>query len=122
MAMNKEQLIERYEELYKYTFEYDGISIRPPKTAAELREEGMKLNHCVFSYADSHAKGKTAILFIRRTDEPDKPYFTLELDEKKLTVKQNRGKGNCARTKEVIAFEEKWLGYIKKKMKERVTA
>lgn len=116
---------ERFDALSIYDFEYEGLCIRPPRTTDELRKEGKTLGHCVFSYADSHVSGKTAILFIRHINEPDEPYFTLELDEKKLSVRQNRGKCNCARTEEVVVFEEKWLNYIHKKYskkKEKVTA
>ncbi|MDE7376690.1 MAG: PcfJ domain-containing protein, partial [Muribaculaceae bacterium] len=57
--------------------------------------------------------GGTAIFFIRRTVEPGKPYYTLELDEKALTVRQNRGLRNCGKTPEVQAFEEMWLAWVR---------
>lgn len=40
--------------------------------------------------------------------------YTLEFDEKALTVKQNRGNHNCDRTPEIQAFENEWLDYVKK--------
>ena len=79
----------------------------------QLINEGEKLDHCVATYADSHAEGKTAIFFIRHIEAPDTPFYTLELDEKTYRVRQNRGSHNCARTPEVKAFEEKWLAYLK---------
>ncbi len=39
--------------------------------------------------------------------------YTLELDERKLTVRQNRGMRNCPRTPEVQAFEELWLSWVR---------
>ena len=48
---------------------------------------------------------------------PDKPFFTLELNEENVRVVQNRGKGNCDRTPEVEAFEEKWLEFVKLNIK-----
>lgn len=57
----------------------------------ELVEEGDALHHCVGTYAKDHANGKTAIFFVRRVKESGNSYFTLELDEGKLTVRQNRG-------------------------------
>lgn len=65
------------------------------------------------TYAKRHAGGETAIFFIRRASQPEKPFFTLELDEKRLNVRQNRGLRNCARTPEVQAFEEKWLEWVR---------
>ena len=107
----------RYELLCKFAYESEGLIIIPCETEDELKKEGSALSHCVYTYKESHAEGRTAIFFIRHKEEPDKPYFTLELDEKKLAVKQNRGKCNCDRTEEVIIFEKHWLEFIKNVMK-----
>lgn len=74
--------------------------------------EGNALHHCVGTYGKKHANGSTAIFFIRRASRPNEPWYTLELDEKKLEVRQNRGKHNCARVPEVQAFENKWLAWV----------
>jgi hypothetical protein len=103
----------RYAELSRYAFEKDGILIRPAATEKELIHEGAVLHHCVAGYAENHAKGKTAIFLVRHAETPDIPFFTLELDEKALHVRQNRGVYNGARTPEVTAFEEAWLNWIK---------
>ena len=87
--------------------------IRPCANEEELILEGKLLHHCVATYAKSYAEGRTAILFIRRTSEPDKPFFTLEFDEKAKRVRQNRGLRNCDRTPEVTAFETAWLDYVR---------
>ena len=107
----------RAEELDRLSFTLDGLLIRPCASEKELIAEGHFLHHCVAGYAQRHAEGKTAILFIRRTDKPENPFFTLEFDEKELTVRQNRGLYNCARTPEVEAFEAAWLAWVKTMMK-----
>ena len=101
-------------EMSKLNFqdEETGLMIRPIATQAELIKEGKSLSHCVASYASDYAARKTCIFAIRKLTEPTKPFFTLEFKNKK--VNQNRGKNNCARTDEVIRFEEKWLNFIKK--------
>lgn len=109
---SKKLFKQRYQQLSKYTFSCGGILIRPCKTQAELTIEGEKLSHCVAGYANDVVEGKKAIFFIRREKEPNKPWYTLELDERKLRVVQNRGKGNCDRTKEVREFEELWLKWL----------
>lgn len=103
----------RFIELSKYMFEFGNLQIVPAKTERELFNEGKILHHCVSQYAKDHAKGETAIFFIRNKDVPNDPYFTLELNEKELTVRQNRGVRNCGRTADVKEFEEEWLKYIK---------
>lgn len=99
--------------LRKYAFSSDGLLIRPAASQRELTEEGNALHHCVGTYGKKHANGSTAIFFVRRANRPNEPWYTLELDEKKLEVRQNRGKYNCARTEEVQAFENKWLAWVR---------
>ena len=103
----------RRRQLAKYIFAVDGLKIVPAGSERELQREGDLLHHCVGSYAARHAKGGTAIFFIRRTVEPWTPYYTLELDEKTLTVRQNRGLRNCGKTREVQAFEDLWLSWVR---------
>ena len=105
--------LERAAELESLSFELDGLLIRPCQTEAELIQEGKDLHHCVATYANRYAEGRTAIMFIRQIAEPDKPFFTLEFDEKAKKVRQNRGLRNCDRTPEVKAFEKAWLSFVR---------
>ena len=102
----------RLEELERrsYRSEELGMLIRPAASQGELIAEGKTLHHCVGSYANSHAEGKTSIYFIRRIEAPDVPYYTLEYKNGK--VEQNRGDHNCAETIEVVAFKEEWLKFL----------
>jgi hypothetical protein len=109
----EENFVRRREELEKFAWSADGILIRPCADQEELQREGKELHHCVATYAERHADGTSAIFFIRRASEPDKPWFTLELDEKRLTVRQNRGLRNCDRTPEIQAFENAWLAWLR---------
>ena len=95
-------------------WQHGGILIRPCAAPEELDAEGKALSHCVATYKEkSTPAGKTAIFFVRKASEPDKPWFTLELDLEDFTVLQNRGKCNCARTKAVETFEAAWLEHIR---------
>lgn len=105
--------VQRFHKLSRFDYVFNGLFIRPAASEAELIAEGKRLHHCVGGYAKRHSNGETAIFFIRHVSDPDASYFTLELDEKSLSVKQNRGRCNCARTDEVIMFEEKWLEHIR---------
>lgn len=103
----------RRRQLRKYSFAADGLFIRPAASQKELTAEGDALRHCVGTYGRRYATGETAIFFIRRASRPGESWYTLELDEKKLEVRQNRGMRNCVRTPEVRAFEERWLSWIR---------
>lgn len=87
--------------------------IRPAASPAELQKESKVLNHCVRTYVDRVASGKTSILFIRKVEEPDKPWFTLELDCSGRVV-QCRGDHNRAYPEEVGVFIDKWMKWRKK--------
>lgn len=103
----------RRKYLSKWTFAVDGLLIRPARSQKDLTNEGNSLHHCVSTYGNRHAKGESAIFFIRRKSRLGEPYYTLELDEKTLTVRQNRGLRNCPRTPEVRAFEDLWLSWVR---------
>ena len=98
-------------EYLSFCDEETGLTIFPAPSHQALIDEGKTLHHCVATYAKSVSEGKTLILFIRKTAEPETPYFTLEF--RNGNVAQNRGMRNCNRTAEVKAFEEKWLKHIK---------
>ena len=66
----------------------DNFLIRVPDSADEIAKEGMVLSHCVGSYIPKACEGRTRILFLRRTSEPDKPFLTLELDPWQKAIKQ----------------------------------
>ena len=116
-----EKFAKRTAQLQKMSWEADGLLIRPVECAEALYQEGKQLHHCVYSYLDSHVNGQTAIFLIRKVSEPEKPFYTLELNEKNFFVKQNRGLRNCGKTPEVQAFEDKWIAWlnetIRKEMK-----
>lgn len=94
----------RSKKLKNLKFEYKNLMIRPAESSLELIEEGKALNHCVGNYAERYAKGETVILFIRKINEPNKPYFTVEVRENMVT--QVRGKRNCSPNDEVKEFME----------------
>lgn len=101
------------EKYIDFTFEDKkaGLMITPCRSHNDLLKEGELLQHCVATYAQSVAASRTCIFFIRKLSEPDIPYYTLELKEGRVI--QNRGYKNCDRTPQVIAFEKKWLKFIK---------
>ncbi len=87
-------------------YENKSYLIRVAESATEIIEEGKNLSHCVGGYIDSVIRGNTLILFVRKTEEPNTSYYTLELTSKKIN--QCRGKSNCSMTDEVKAFVDKW--------------
>jgi len=104
-AINK-----RYMELERYSFSSKKLIIIPAPDADSIVKEGHILRHCVGStrYIKDMAEGKIAIFFVRKTDEPDKPYYTLELNLKDLRIVQCRGYKNSNTTPELQQFIDSW--------------
>lgn len=68
----------------EYVDEKRGLQIVAPKNAADVINEGTALSHCVGSFVEPIANGTENIMFIRRTDAPEEPYFTLALSPNKV--------------------------------------
>lgn len=97
----------RADGLKKFMFQKDGLLIRPIMSLEELHDEGIKLNHCVGSYAKDYGNGRIIIMCIRKEDAPDIPYFTMELVGSK--VMQCRGMKNCKMTDDVKRFVDQFV-------------
>ena len=101
-----------------------GLVLVVPETADDIRAEGTALHHCVGTYVDRVARGDTQIFFIRKQEEPETPYYTMEWKDDR--VQQCRGSHNCAMTPEVKAFTEAFelamTGNSKKKARKAVPA
>lgn len=104
------QIARQYSEYKRlYGFEDKDFIITPPTRHNDIKDEGKQLRHCVATYARSVATKKTIILFIRKKTEPDKPFFTLELNPDTLRIEQCRGLRNCTYPQSVKKFMDKWI-------------
>ncbi len=96
------------------------------KSPAELQKEGRKLNHCVGSmgYDQKFAREESLIFFLRKPEEKDKPYVTVEYSLKQKKVLQCYAAHNSSPSEDVKEYVDAvWLPYankaLKKIMKER---
>lgn len=92
----------RSKALEKFRFEAKGFLLRPATDSKELIEEGKALHHCVGTYASRYAKGETDLFVLRRVEEPDKPFYTMEI--RNGSIIQCRGLNNCVPTDDVKDF------------------
>ena len=96
------------------------------KSPAELQKEGKKLNHCVGSmgYDNKFVREESLIFFLRKPEEKDKPYVTVEYSLKQKKVLQCYAAHNSSPSEDVTEYVNAvWLPYankaLKKIMKER---
>ena len=80
--------------------------IRPVECLDELFNESKELHHCVRSYAKNVAFGDTNIFFVRKAEDIENPFVTLELKNNKVV--QCRAKYNARPSDEVITFVNNW--------------
>ena len=108
--------------LEKNCYKSKTLLIRPAADPAELKREGARLHHCVGGYAERMATRQTQIYFIRKTDEPDKPYFTLELRGKTIIQCRTLHNRSYDTEKEVKEFALTWLENVIRKTKAKKSA
>ena len=112
--IENKQIKEQAEKVEKYNYKSGSLLIRVATSAEEIITEGVIQKHCVGTYIWKITSGISSIMFIRKASNPNKPFYTLELNNKTLDVIQCRGKLNISTTEEVKAFIEKWQEQIKK--------
>lgn len=90
------------------------------QSPAELVKEGNALSHCVGhnGYDKKMAKQETLIFFVRKIEELDKPFVTLEYSLKSKKVLQCYAYKNTKPEEKVLEFvNKKWLPYANKQLK-----
>lgn len=97
-----EEIFSKNDGVDAFQIKGKGLILVVPKTGDEIRREGEALHHCVGGYVERVARGETNIFFVRKADQPDKSYFTMEWRDNKII--QCRGFKNCGMPADVQAF------------------
>lgn len=104
---------ERQQNSWKnYEYEDDNYLITYPRRPSELITEGLSLHHCVKTFIDAVAEEISTILFIRKKDNKDKPYFTLEI--RNGEIRQCHGNTNID-----MSFDNELVSFVGKFCKEK---
>lgn len=104
----REKFVAAYEQVAPLAWTDGKLLITPAACEKDLIVEGKCLGHCVGGYGKRHCNGEP-IFFIRQVDDPETPYFTLQLSIASRSIYQNRGKKNCAPPLDVKQFADRWL-------------
>ena len=107
-----------YDSLHTLTEWSDGVfQIIMPHSAREIVEEGVRQNHCVGRYVERVATGESVILFLRRVEDPEKNFYTVEIkkDMRRCHIVQVRGERNVGATDEVNAFCKKYTQWFNRR-------
>lgn len=86
----RKSFMEAVTEYKSLEYHRNDYFIKVPETMESMFEEGRKLNHCCGRYVDDVAEGKAFVLFLRRKENPDEPFLSIEVLPD-MSVQQVRG-------------------------------
>lgn len=112
---DQEKFQKAVEKLEKFAWREGEFFIRPAREQMELTAEGKALHHCVGGYIRRMAEGETAIFFLRKVSEPDKPFYTLELQKKRVIQCRTEHNASYDRKPDVKKFVDMWMEKVVKK-------
>ncbi|MDO5575322.1 MAG: PcfJ domain-containing protein [bacterium] len=118
MNVKYSKIAEKYEYLNKkMSYKKGNLIIRPVMDVTELIKEGHTLHHCVGAtenYMMKHDEGSTYIFVIRKNNEPEKPYYTVEIEP---NYKIRQWYGNMDKKPDYEEIREFLIDYTRKKAK-----
>lgn len=92
----------------KYSYQADGYVIVIPPSLIDLHREGIAMHNCVGSYKERVANGSTQVVYIRKIDDTEIPFGTMEISPRGEKIIQARGKYNKNLPEEAEAFVNKF--------------
>ena len=95
-----------YEILKINSYEDDNYIIRPAEDYEDLIDESYQMNNCVRSYYEKIIYSNSNIYFLRKKDNPNKSFVTIEVEHNKIV--QAYEKYNKPIRKEIIDLLRKW--------------
>lgn len=113
-VIDKKKFAANYAHHPKYwDFTYGDFIVKIPTCGEDLIKEGQLMHHCVGSYVDAIVKGSTYICFIRRKDNPNKPYITCQIVPQTGAIKQYYlAYDRCISSKEDREFRQAYQNYL----------
>lgn len=103
-----QKIAERHDKMEKYFYNNNEFMITYPRNGIEIIDEGRDLRHCVGSYVNKVADGHTDIFFIRKADDPEKPFFTLELQNSRVRQVHGFANSYASSVEGLVAFIKEW--------------
>ncbi len=100
LVNNKEELdrdIRRSNRKRDYSWQehYDGYVIRYPQTINDFCRESVYMSNCLMSYLEAYVENDTTIMFLRRENDVNIPFITIEIYNRTLTQAFHRFNTEC---------------------------
>lgn len=102
----------------KFNFTKDGLVIVYPEDAEDFVREGTILSHCVGNnphYITQYATEEEITVFIRKKEEPEKPYYTATFYTKDFSLRECYGKSHKTAPEGIKKFLESYKKFMREK-------
>lgn len=109
---------EELPRLLKYEYKSSAYQIVAPRTITDIVREGSLLGHCIHTcdfYYQRIETRESFIMFLRKNDDPEKPWYTLEV-EPSGNIRQKRTVGDNQNDdlKAAVPFIHEWQQWLQK--------
>lgn len=109
---------EELPRLLKYEYKGSAYQIVAPRTITDIVREGSLLGHCIHTcdfYYQRIETRESFIMFLRKNDDPEKPWYTLEV-EPSGNIRQKRTVGDNQNDdlKAAVPFIHEWQQWLQK--------
>ena len=81
---------------YDWQEHYDGYVIRYPQTINDFCRESIYMSNCLMTYLEAYVENDTTIMFMRKEDDVNTPFITLEIYDGGLTQAFHRFNQVCS--------------------------
>lgn len=109
-------------KLQKFEYTKGEYTIVAPKSVLDIVTEGTLLRHCVHTcdyYFDRIQKDESYLFFLRRSKQPDMPWYTLEVEPSgNIRQKRTTGDNQNQDFQKAVDFLKKWQKYFQKQLTE----
>lgn len=107
-------------KLQKFEYTLGEYAIVAPKSVLDIVTEGTILKHCVHTcdyYFSRIQSDESYLFFLRRSKQPDMPWYTLEVEPSgNIRQKRTTGDNQNADFQKAVPFLEKWQQYFNKQL------
>lgn len=111
---------EQLPKLKKFEFTLGDYAIVAPTEILDIVVEGTMLSHCVHTcsyYFDRIQRDESYLFFLRRSKQPDMPWYTLEVEPSgNIRQKRTTGDNQNADFQKAVLFLQKWQQFFKKQL------
>lgn len=128
VARRAGEIVQKYPDIdsimqeikHKYEYENDKYMIVVPENIESIIREGRTLGHCLDKsdiYFDRIHHRESYIVFLRKVEDAEKPYYTLEIEPDGTTrQKRTTGDKQDKSFQEAVSFIRKWQSVVRKRL------